>query len=107
MCGVQSAEDACRGAKPPDPLQRSWSTSRSACSSGSSWKVPVCVALTATLRSSDCTQSGKTRRVLLAVAMSLPFESWTVPSAKAARLPGFETIPTAVSWPVSAITGRR
>ena len=74
--------------------------------------VPVCVAHRTSLETNAeqgprRDQTGKTSSVLLAVAMSLPLESCTVPSAKAARLPGFVTMPTAVNWPVSAITGRR
>ena len=74
--------------------------------------VPTCVVHRSSLETNagqrpHRDQTGKTSSVLLAVAMSLPLESCTVPSAKAARLPGFVTMPTAVSWPVSAITGRR
>jgi hypothetical protein len=50
---------------------------------------------------------GKTSRDPLAVATNLPPASVTVPSAKATRLPAFDTTPTQVNGPLPARTGRR
>jgi hypothetical protein len=50
---------------------------------------------------------GKTSRDPLAVATSLPLASVTVPSAKATRLPAFDTTPTQVNGPLPARTERR
>ena len=44
---------------------------------------------------------------LEAVATTLPAASVTTPSAKATRLPGLVTVPTAVSGPLLWSTGRR
>jgi hypothetical protein len=51
--------------------------------------------------------SGKTSRDPVAVATNLPLASVTVPSAKATRLPAFDTTPTQVNGPLPARIERR